>query len=106
MDLLLVAATDACGGLGPVVRVVKNLFQIIQIVVPILLLIMGVIDLAKAVLASDEKAVKAAQGMLVKRAIAAVAVFFAVVFVNAIMGLIGSTDDGSSTNWFKCWNQV
>ncbi len=107
MDLFLVAASDACGGLGPIISVIKNLFNIIKIVVPILLLIMGVIDLAKAVLASDDKEIKAAQSKLVKRAIAAVAVFFAVTLVNAIMGLIGSGDDSgdgaTSTSWSECW---
>lgn len=105
MDLFLIAASDSCGGLGPIVAVVKNLFNIIKIVVPIALLIMGVIDLAKAVLASDDKEIKAAQSKLTKRAIAAVAVFFAVVLVDAIMGLIGSSDDdgASTTSWRECW---
>lgn len=102
MDLFLIAA-DQCGGLGPIVGVVKGLFTIIKIVVPIALLIMGVIDLAKAVLASDDKAIKAAQSMLVKRCIAAAAVFFAVTLVDAIMGLIGDNAEGS-TSWSACWN--
>lgn len=103
MDMFLVAASDACGGLGPIVTVVKNLFTIIKIIVPIGLLIMGVIDLAKAVLASDEKEIKGAQSKFVKRAIAAVAVFFAVTLVDAIMGLI-SSDDTDATGWSQCWN--
>lgn len=107
MDLFLVAASDACGGLGPIVAVIKSVFNIIKILVPIALLIMGVIDLAKAVLASDDKKIKEAQSLLVKRAIAAVAVFFAVTLVSAIMGLIGSGDDSgdgtTSTSWSECW---
>ena len=107
MDIFLIAA-DACGGLGPIVSVVKGLFDIIKIFVPIALLIMGVIDLAKAVLASDDKEIKAAQSKLVKRAIAAVAVFFAVTLVDAIMGLVGrgeeTTDGATSTSWSACWN--
>ena len=106
MDLFLIA--DACEGLGPVVSVVKALFNIIKIFVPIALLIMGVIDLAKAVLASDDKEIKAAESKLVKRAIAAVAVFFAVTLVDAIMGLVGKgeeTGDGTtSSSWSACWN--
>ena len=106
MDIFLIA--DACEGLGPIVSVVKGLFNIIKILVPIALLIMGVIDLAKAVLASDDKEIKAAQSKLVKRAIAAVAVFFAVTLVDAIMGLVGkgedSSDGTSSASWSACWN--
>lgn len=105
MDMFLIAAADGCGGLGPIVRVVKALFRIIQIVVPIALLIMAVIDLAKAVLASDDKEIKGATSKLIKRAIAAVAVFFAFTLVDAVMGLVGEggADDVDSTSWAKCW---
>lgn len=109
MDIFLIAAGGSCGGLEPIIRVIKSLFELIKILVPIGLLIFGVIDLAKAVLASDEKEIKAAQGKLVKRAIAAAAVFFAVTLVNVIMGLVakGEDDDTSSaTDWITCWNNV
>ena len=98
---------DVCGGLGPIVSVLKGVFNIIKILVPIFLLIMGVVDLAKAVLASDEKEIKAGQSKLVKRAISAVAVFFAVTLVDAIMGLVGAgeedTDGTTSASWGECW---
>lgn len=93
---------DNCGGLGPIITFIKGLFTIIKIVVPIILLIMGAIDLAKAVLASDDKEIKAATSKLTKRAIAAVAIFFSVTIVEVIMGLVGG--DGSS--WSKCWNNA
>ncbi len=35
MNIFLVAATDACGGLRPIVSVIKGLFDIIRILVPI-----------------------------------------------------------------------
>ena len=100
---------DACEGLGPVVAVVKGDFNIIKIGVPILLIIMGAIDLGKAVMASDDKEIKAATSKLIKRCIAAVAVFFAVTIVDVVMGLVakGETDsDGAnSSSWSACWNQ-
>ena len=72
MDLFVFAAAgDGCGGLGPIVKVIKTLFGIIKIFVPIALLIFGVIDLAKAVMASDDKEIKSATTKFVKRAIAA-----------------------------------
>ncbi len=109
MDIFLIAAESSCGGLEPIIRVIKGLFQLIQIVVPIALLIFGVIDLAKAVLASDEKEIKAAQGKLIKRSIAAAAVFFAVTLVNVIMGLVakgGDEDTSKATDWIHCWDNV
>lgn len=102
---IFLSLADACGGLGPVIGVIKGLFNIIKILVPIALLLMGVIDLAKAVLASDDKEIKAAEGKLIKRAIAAAAVFFAVTLVNVIMGLVAdSADEEGAMNWASCWN--
>ena len=105
MDLFLIAADADCGGLGPIIRTVHGLFDLIKILVPIALLIFGVIDLSKAVIASDEKEIKAAQGKLTKRAIAAAAVFFAVTIVNVVMGLVAKgTEDGDTTSWIQCWD--
>lgn len=105
MNIFLIA--DACEGLGPIVSVIKGLFNIIKIFVPIALLIYGVIDLAKAVMASDEKEIKSATSKFIKRAVAAVAVFFAVTLVDAVMGLVGKgeeSDDGAnSSSWAACW---
>ena len=61
MNIFLVAAADACGGLRPIVSVIKGLFDILRILVPIALLIFGALDLAKAVIASDEKEIKGAK---------------------------------------------
>ena len=98
MNIFLSLVEGPCGGLGPIVKVLKGVISIITIVVPIALLVMGVVDLAKAVLASDEKEIKAATTKLVKRAIAAVAVFFAATLVNVLMGVVGNE------NWKNCWN--
>lgn len=106
---------DSCHGLEPVVRLVKlGVFPIIQIGIPIILIIMGSIDLGKAVLSSDEKAIKGAQGALVKRCIAAVAVFFVVTIVQLIFGLFASSGvagDGEGEisgtgDWWTCWDSV
>ena len=106
MNIFLFLA-DNCGGLGPIVSVIKGIFDIIKILVPIALLLMGVIDLAKAVLASDDKEIKAAEGKLIKRAIAAAAVFFAVTLVHLIMGLVADSSDEEGTgNWATCWDNA
>ena len=61
-------------------------------------------------MASDEKEIKGATSKFIKRAIAAVAVFFAVTLVTAVMGLVGKGEDkgdGSDSNsWYSCWNSV
>ncbi len=96
---------DVCQGLGPIVSVIKNgVFPLVQIGIPILLIVFGTLDLGKAVIASDEKEVKAAQGRLVKRFIYAAAVFFVVTLVSVVMGIVAKGDAENTTGWFACWN--
>lgn len=103
----LVQIMDACEGLLPIVQFVKRgIFPIIQIGVPILLIVMGSIDLGKAVMSSDDKEIKGATGKLIKRAIAAVAVFFVVTVVSLLMGMFSKTDIGQQNAWSKCWDEA
>lgn len=94
---------DACTDLAPVINLIKSVLGIIQWGVPILLILMGSIDLGKAVLASDDKEIKGATSKLIKRAIAAVAIFFVPMLVNMLVGMVG--DAGAKEGSFiSCWN--
>ena len=98
---------DSCGGLLPVVQFIRRgVFPVIQIGIPILLILMGTIDLGKAVMSNDDKEIKGATGKLIKRAIAAVAVFFVVTIVSVVMGWLGKTDVGSQNGWAHCWRDA
>ncbi len=97
---------DGCRGLLPLVRVIRRgIYPIVQILIPIVLIIYGIIDLGKAVIASDEKEIKAAQSRLIKRCIYAALIFFVVTLVTVIMDIIGNGGSDSDTNsWSNCWN--
>jgi len=98
-----------CTELAPIISLVKGLFTLIKILVPIILIIYGAIDLTKAVMASDDKEIKAATSKLIKRAIAAVAVFFAVTLLDVIMGLVGDSgaeDGDDAMSWSQCWKNA
>lgn len=97
---------DNCNGVGPVVSLIKNgVFPIIQIGIPILLILMGTIDLGKAVVSNDDKEIKGATSKLIKRAIMAVAVFFVVTLVSVVMGWLSNAGgDVKESNWKSCWN--
>ena len=110
-NLFLIGATDACGGLLPIVKIVVSVIKIFMIIIPILLILYGTIDLGKAVIASDEKEVKAAQGRLIKRFIYAALVFFVPMLVTAVMGLLtdSNTNSKTSTNttsWDGCYQYI
>lgn len=96
----------SCDDIQPIINFVKAIFNLIQIVIPIGLIIMGSIDLGKAVLSSDDKEIKQATSKLVKRAIAAVAIFFLVLLVKLVMNLVsdnGNGQTGDSVSWMDCW---
>ena len=95
-------------GLDVITGFIRSILGLIQIVVPIILIIVGAFDLAKAVMGSDEKEIKAATQKLIKRAIAAVSVFFISTAVQVIMHYVansrGEKDD--QQEWLKCWKAV
>ena len=85
IEILAKVATSSeytCGNIdnfvfsGMFPYIVSTIVTIIQIVVPILLIVFGMLDLAKAVIASKEDEIKKAQMTFVKRLIAAVIAFF------------------------------
>lgn len=102
---------DSCDTLMPLIRLLKNgLIPLIQLGIPIILILLGMIDLGKAVMASKEDEIKSAQKMLIKRAIYAVAIFFVVLIVQVVFGLLSSTGDNEienqGTNWIQCWDRA
>lgn len=108
-NLFQIGAIDSCGGLLPIVRVIrKGVFPLVQLFIPIILIILGTIDLGKAVIASDDKEVKAAQGRLIKRFIYAALIFFVTTLVSVLMDLVskGGNDAGDTTSWQSCWRSA
>lgn len=112
LDLFQLGVTtdDACRGLTPIIKIVrKGIFPIVQIGIPLILIILGTIDLGKAVISSDDKEVKGAQSRLVKRCIYAVAIFFVatlvIILMDLVAGAVGTTDPdiGDPTSWKECW---
>lgn len=106
--MLFLEASKTCEDLTPIISVIKNgVMPIIQIGIPILLIIMGSLDLGKAVVASDDKEIKAATSRLVKRAIAAAAVFFVVLIVKLLINLVANNTSSNQVagadSWATCW---
>ena len=97
---------DICDGdmLG-LWQLVGRILLVFKIVIPLLLIIFGMIDLGKAVIASDEKAIKSATTSIMRRLIAAVVIFFIPAIVGAIFNLVGDfkdNKDGVKDQYDKC----
>lgn len=87
---------DFCTNLIPVWTILGYVIFGIKVVVPILLIISGMIDLAQAVMKQKEDDIKKAQSLLVKKLIAGVLVFLVVTIVSIVVGLVSSDD------WENC----
>lgn len=115
MDIVQFLANNNCPkDLKPIIDFFHHgILPIIQIGIPIILIVMGSIDLGKAVLSSDDKEIKAGTGRLIKRAIAAVFVFFVTTIVSLVMGLFSQSgnedkisDGEDKPTWSDCWTSI
>ncbi len=96
-------ASSVCtGGIAEVVGLAKMVIKVLQLVVPIGLIIMGTIDMAKTVIAGDEKKMKEAQKPFIKRIIAAVIVFLIPIIVNMVLSFVTT----GNSDWIDCWNSA
>ncbi len=97
-----------CADTANIWHLLGMVVTIIKIVIPLLLIILGMVDLGKAVISSDEKAINKAVGSLLKRFIAAVVVFFIPTIVNAIFGIIGvvANDEADYQVCVRCLTQT
>ncbi len=95
-----------CTELIPIIKLVRTILSLIQIGIPIILIVLGTLDLGKAVVASKDEEIKKAQTMLLKRFIYAVAIFFVVILVKFIFDTISTngSDTENAANWFDCWD--
>lgn len=100
--LLFLDDVDVCtDGISEVVGLAKMVIKVLQIAVPIGLIVMGTVDMAKAVIAGDEKKMKEAQKPFIKRIIAAVIVFLIPIIVNMILSFVTT----GNSEWIDCWNK-
>lgn len=100
--------------LNPIWEVVGFIVKAIWFGIPILLIIFGMIDLGKAVIASKEDEVKKAWKAFGRRFLVAVAVFAVVWIVTIVLNMVTklSLPDGTTggtvntSGWETCWCKI
>lgn len=88
---------------GQIAHIIALAVTLIQIFVPILLIIWGMLDLGKAVMAQKDDEIKKGQQTFVKRIVAAAVVFFVVVIVRLVVSLVAG---GNGTGITACINAI
>lgn len=84
-------------------QVVGWVLLVFKIVIPIMLIILGMIDLGKAVVASKDDEIKKSIKSLAMRAIAAVVIFFIPTLIGIVMGLVSNfSSSGAKADYEVC----
>ena len=84
-----------------IANTVHYIILAIQIAVPILLVIFGMLDLAKSIIAQKEDEIKKGQQIFIKRLITAAIVFFVIAVVKFLIGFVA--DDEGIMTCFDCF---
>lgn len=99
---MLLAAGTFCAQTANIWKVLGYVVMVFKIVIPLLLIIFGMVDLGKAVISSDDKAISKAVGMLIRRFIAAVVLFFIPTIVSALFNALDLIDTSAGSDYNKC----
>ena len=94
--------SSGCGWIPDApVKFMYHIINLIKNLTPVILIIMGSIDFAKAVISQKEDEIKKAQTAFIKKLIAGAAVFFVVVFARWIVDIVNNAG-GNANNAFRC----
>lgn len=79
-----------CSDASSILGFIGTVFFVFKIAIPVLLIVLGSIDLGKAVVAQSEDEIKKATQLLIKRAVYGVVIFFIPTIVGLVFGLVGT----------------
>ena len=106
MEGVITNAGQGVGGFcyesAPIWQFVGILLLVFKIVIPILLIVLGAVDLGKAVISDKEEAINKQIKIFARRIIAAVAIFFIPYVVSAIFSLIATFNEEAKADYEYC----
>ena len=100
---------EICCNIQPILRAVNLMLDIVKWSVPMLLIVLGTVDMFKAVASGDEKETKEAQDNFIKRLLYGLLIFLIPFLVNLILNTISdniTVDNQGLTDmksWVACW---
>lgn len=114
MDLFLIGEVLCEGDILTIVSAIKYVFTLIQWAIPLVLIVLGTVDMFKAMASGDEKATKEAQKKFARRLIYAVVAFLIPFIISLVFTFVGkminndAAGSASETynNFFGCWSEA
>lgn len=102
-NLILIGAVNFCKNTANMWQIVGYVLLVFKIVIPILLIIFGMLDLGKAVVASKDDEIKKATKSLAFRAASGVIIFFIPTLVGMVLGLVSNfSQSGAKEDFDTC----
>ena len=99
LNILDTVNTTLCGGLevpDTIFNFSATIIRIIKIVVPILLIIWGMLDFAKSIIAKKEDEIKEHRKAFISRLISAILVFLVIWIVQLVVSLVSGVEKQSN----------
>ena len=95
------------GGILTMDRIIPDMTSLIvtliKIGIPVLLIVFGMLDLGKAVMAQKEDEIKKSQQMFFKRLLSAALVFFVFVIVELVFNIVARDEKAGIWNCVNCF---
>ncbi len=85
---MLIMAPSVCSDLWQIWQIIGWVLLVFKIVIPIIIILFGMIDLGKAVVASKDDEIKKSIKSLAMRAVAGVVIFFIPTLVGVVFKLV------------------
>lgn len=99
-----------CCNMKPFLNILRIVIRLLQFSVPLILLVLGTIDMIKAVTSNDDKAAKNSLNTFIKRLMYGILVFLAPFLVRLVLNFLNENilknSDVDSMNWLGCWNEA
>lgn len=88
-----------------VINTIKTIYNLLKYATPVILIIMGSIDFAKAVVAGKDDEIEKNKKRFMNRLFIAVLIFLLLSIFQLVTNIISSSGAANSNSWFNCWNQ-
>ena len=97
---------EFCNKTARIWQIVGNALLILKIAIPILIIVLGSIDFGKAVISSDDKAIKKSGSALFKRVFAGIIIFFIPTIIKLAFNMVSGFNDDIKKEYDNCMNCI
>ncbi len=94
------------GDVAKAISFTKNIYNIMRVAVPVILVIMGSLDFAKATIASNTDEMEKNKKRFINRLIIAAAIFLLLSLFQLITNILVSSGVAGSDSWLTCWDKA